>query len=211
MLSISCLPLFSCEKTEGDDNDSIDDGENDNANDDSMNNGENDGSSDDSTDDDGGNNGNSMPSLGHEIGDLAMALPLDLVNGEGQASIENYRGKVVVVNFWGTWCDPCKSELPDFDRLAKEYSDEVVFYLVHSVQDKANAPSFITENLAESEMTFVYDAPLSSSIDMYYSLLGGKGYYPRTLVLDSSGVITFSIDRALEYDELKAVIEAAVK
>lgn len=40
-------------------------------------------------------------------------------------------GKPVVINFWATWCPPCKRELPDFDRLCREYGDRVVFMMVN--------------------------------------------------------------------------------
>lgn len=40
-------------------------------------------------------------------------------------------GKPVVINFWATWCPPCKQELPDFDKLSKEYGDKIVFMMVN--------------------------------------------------------------------------------
>ena len=40
-------------------------------------------------------------------------------------------GKPIVINFWATWCPPCKQELPDFDKLCKEYGDRVVFMIVN--------------------------------------------------------------------------------
>ena len=40
-------------------------------------------------------------------------------------------GKPVVINFWATWCPPCKQELPDFDKLCKEYGDRIVFMMVN--------------------------------------------------------------------------------
>lgn len=40
-------------------------------------------------------------------------------------------GKPIVINFWATWCPPCKQELPDFDKLCKEYGDKVVFMMVN--------------------------------------------------------------------------------
>lgn len=40
-------------------------------------------------------------------------------------------GKPIVINFWATWCPPCKQELPDFDKLSKEYGDRIVFMMVN--------------------------------------------------------------------------------
>ena len=130
---------------------------------------------------------------------------------DGKASIEDYRGKVVVVNFWGTWCGPCKSELPHFNTLADEYSEEVVFFLVHSTYGAVNAESYIAENLSDSRMVFVYDLPLSSDgPDMYFNLLGGTEYYPHTVVLDERGVITYMQDGMMSYSQLKEKIDNAL-
>ncbi len=50
------------------------------------------------------------------------ACDLDLPDLEGKpVHISQFKGKVVVVNFWATWCDPCREEIPDFVRLHKEY------------------------------------------------------------------------------------------
>ncbi len=163
---------------------------------------------------DEGNENDPVPEEGHNVGNLAIDFPLEFISGEGKDSIKNHRGKVVVINFWGTWCDPCKSELPHFNQLAEEYSDDVVFFAIHSVQGIQNAPLYIKNNFSDSKMLFLKDVPLSASSEssgMYYILLGGIGYYPRTLVLDADGVITYTIDRAVSYDELKEEIDKALK
>ena len=152
-----------------------------------------------------------LPPIGKEIGNLAGSFALELVCSDGKASIEDYRGKVVVVNFWGTWCGPCKSELPHFNTLADEYSEEVVFFLVHSTYGAVNAESYIAENLSDSRMVFVYDLPLSSDgPDMYFNLLGGTEYYPHTVVLDERGVITYMQDGMMSYSQLKEKIDNAL-
>ena len=51
-------------------------------------------------------------------------------NGKRIRLSDNF-GKPIVINFWATWCPPCKRELPDFDKLCKEYGDKVVFMMVN--------------------------------------------------------------------------------
>lgn len=145
--------------------------------------------------------------MGSNVGQRCPTYSLELVDGSGKVNIKDYKGKIVIINFWGTWCGPCKQELPDFDTVASEYKDDVVVLTVHTVTDKLKAPEYIAQNFPESDMIFAYDLPLTNTIDMYFNLLGGKSSYPRTLILDRNGVITFTFDGKLEHSQLIEEIE----
>lgn len=147
------------------------------------------------------------PETGNKVGNQCPSYGLELVDGSGKINIKSLEGKIVVINFWGTWCDPCKEELPDFDRIATEYSDDVVVLAIHSTQSKASAPEYINKNFPSSKMIFAYDTPLSKFEDMYYDLLGGTGGYPRTLILDKRGVITYTHEGKLSFDEIKEKVD----
>lgn len=146
--------------------------------------------------------------LGNEIGNRCPAYSLDLVDGSGQVNIQDFKGKIVIINFWGVWCGPCKQELPDFNKVASEYDGEVVVLTVHTVTQKNGAPAYIAENFPESKMIFAYDVPLTPTVDMYFNLLGGKSSYPRTLILDENGVIVLAKDGKLEHSQLVETIES---
>ena len=153
----------------------------------------------------------SSASQGSEIGDACYSMELELVDGNGETvSIEDFRGKVVVVNFWGTWCGPCKEELPHFNELASEYGDSVVFLIVHTDYTRESASAYINDNFPDSRMIFVYDEALTKNDDKYFTELGGTSSYPRTLVLDSKGIITFAFDGKLEKSELAAEINNTI-
>ncbi len=146
---------------------------------------------------------------GTEIGEICPTMPLELIGNEGTVDPKDYRGKVVVLNFWGTWCPPCKNELPHFDRVASEYKDEVVIITIHSVNGQGNAEQYVSDNFPTSDMIFAKDSPLMQGVDVYYSLSGGEGYYPRTVILDKDGIITYADEMALSYEQLKSLVEAA--
>ncbi len=149
--------------------------------------------------------------IGSDIGDQAPSFSLEREGSEEKVNIKNYRGKAVVVNFWGTWCTPCKNELPHFSRVAEEYSDSVAVIAVHSVQQRADAPAYIAENFADSSIIFAYDTPRGSyQTDMYFDLLGGTTGYPHTVVLDANGIVTYVHTGIMSYDELKAEVDKAL-
>ena len=144
--------------------------------------------------------------VGNKIGDKCPTYNLSLLDGSGTVNITEFKGKIVIINFWGTWCGPCKTELPHFDRIADEYKDEVVVLTVHSSFSSKDALSYVQENYPDSNMIFAIDEPLTSSMDMYYNLLGGKNSYPRTIILDEKGIIQKNHDGAIDYEGLKDAI-----
>ena len=146
--------------------------------------------------------------VGSKVGQKCPAYSLELVDGSGTVNIRDLEGKIVIINFWGTWCGPCKQELPDFNDVATEYDGEVVVLTIHTVSYKNEAPAYIAEHFPGSKMLFAYDIPLTSNIDMYFNLLGGKSSYPRTLILDESGVIVLTYDGKLEHSQLVETIES---
>lgn len=145
--------------------------------------------------------------IGSAIGYKCPTYSLDLVDGSGKINVKDLRGKIVIINFWGTWCGPCKQELPDFDAVATEYEDDVVVLTVHTVDYASEAPDYIATNFPDSKMLFAYDVPLAGNIDMYFTLLGGTSSYPRTLILDKNGIVLFTADGKVNHSQLVTVIE----
>ncbi len=158
----------------------------------------------------------SAPAVGTEVGDLCPDFTVQVYdNATGELTEQTYspetsRGKVTVINFWGTWCDPCKAELPYFDQVASEDPD-IVIVTVHSILDAPTAPEYISTNYPNSNMLFTQDSMQTVDGAEYdvFTLLGGRNSYPRTLILDSEGVITFAFTGSIHYKELVAEIANA--
>ena len=143
--------------------------------------------------------------VGAEVGDSCFAYDLETLDGK-TLNIEDLRGKTLVINFWGTWCGPCKEELPHFNEAAALYDGEVVIITVHTSQSREEAPDYVEKNYPDSKMVFVYD----TEDDLYFYNLGGTSYWPRTVVVDKNGKITYTVDGKLSYEELVAEIEKAI-
>ena len=156
----------------------------------------------------------SSPALPQEcggVGTLSVSYPLNILTAQGissQAVDPGRTGKLTIVNFWGTWCTPCVQELPYFHQIAGEYP-EVAVVAVHTYLAGDTAPAFIGQYYEGSPIIFALDAPLDASglTGGYYSALGGRGTYPYTVILDENGVILTTIVSALQYEDLKALVE----
>lgn len=145
-----------------------------------------------------------LPPLGNAEGDLCYSTKLPLVEG-GEIDLQSLRGKVTVINFWGTWCGPCKEELPDFHALASEYSEQISVVAIHTDYAKDSAQAYIDSNFPDSKMIFAID-----SGENYYATLGGVGAYPMTWVLNADGVIVARVEGKISHADLEAAIQAAL-
>ena len=149
--------------------------------------------------------------IGPQVGQKCPSYTLDTVGGYGETvNISEFLGKTVVINFWESWYLPSTEELTSLNALAEEYADDVVFLAVHSTERQNEAEMYVNENFPYSRMIFAYDAPLTENEKTYYTLLGGTGYYPKTLILDENGLITFTYDGTVNYDMLREQINSTL-
>ena len=151
---------------------------------------------------------------GSEIGKLCPSFEAEVFdeNGTLETTLDPSKniGKYTVINMWGTWCGPCKSELPDFDRVATEFEDQVTIYAIHSDSNYNQASAYVQENFINSKIVFMKDYAIDPndpySYDMFYKLLGGNGYYPYTIILDENGIIQAKHVGMMTYNELVNIL-----
>lgn len=112
----------------------------------------------------------------------AKSFTLESLEQNKEISLEDFKGKPIVVNFWATWCGPCKQEMPFFEETWKEYKDKgVVFIGIDVMDDKESAQQFI-EKLGIS-YTNLYD-PSGKTSNSY-----GVVALPATFFIDKDGNI----------------------
>ncbi|MCB1023685.1 MAG: TlpA family protein disulfide reductase [Acidobacteria bacterium] len=115
--------------------------------------------------------------------------------------LEDYKGKVVILDFWATYCPPCIEEIPHLKELQKKYESkgiQVIGLHVGGEEDKPKVPAFI-ERLK-------IDYPLAVPEDeLTYTLLGDDDSIPQTLIFDRNGKV---IKQFIGYDpEVKKGID----
>lgn len=150
-----------------------------------------------------------LPPEGNEVGSLCYSTELQIIDKNGltekSVSVESLRGKVTVINFWGTWCGPCVAELPHFNEVAKQYADSVTVLALHTNYGHEKAGAYIAENYPDSPIIFALDKD-----EAYYATLGGKDTYPMTVVVDANGVIVARVMNPMTHEELIAAVEDAL-
>jgi thiol-disulfide isomerase/thioredoxin len=101
-----------------------------------------------------------------------------LLTGEGTLSDEDLRGGPVVLNFWASWCGPCREEMPALQRMAERYADEGVQVIGVLVRDSAEGGrAFLDEVQVDYPMIYDADDSLARDLDVYG--------LPQTFFIDS--------------------------
>ncbi len=117
------------------------------------------------------------------VGAPAPAFELRDVAGGGDQSLEAYAGKVVIVDFWATWCEPCKQSFPAYQKLVTELGGDVVVIGISQDDDAKGIPAFLAETGAKFPV--VWDDGKAAA----------KAYDPPTMptayVIDKSGIVRF--------------------
>lgn len=139
---------------------------------------------------------------GLDRGQIPPDFKLKTLNGK-TVSLSALKGRVVVVNFWATWCVPCAKEMPDFEQLTQKYTpDQFTIVAVNYMQE----PDVISEFMKEYKLTFDIALDPDGKINRQYQVLG----YPTSLILNRDGVIVGKQTGAFDPVQLVAAINELV-
>jgi DsbE subfamily thiol:disulfide oxidoreductase len=114
----------------------------------------------------------------------APAPDFELENLTGEKKhLADYQGKVVVLNFWATWCGPCKDEMPLFQEISEKYASEIAVLAVNNQETVDKVSPFIEELGLTYEILMDNDG----GVAMQYQVIG----FPTTYFIDPNGIIKF--------------------
>ena len=132
-----------------------------------------------------------------------VAPDVEIFDADGNSiMLSSFYGKPVVLNFWATWCGPCKSEMPGFDRLYNKYKDRINFVMLNVSDNEKTASAFLEEN--------EYGFPVYYDKTQIASYTYGASSIPLTFVLYEGGEVYGYQIGVLPEEALEAAIKTVL-
>ena len=139
-----------------------------------------------------------------------VAPPFELTLLDGTTwRLSDHRGKVVVLNFWASWCEPCKEEMPAFQQVAAQ--GDTADVEVVGVGAKLDRDEDVRSFIRQFGITYAIGRDLGGddrgrgAIERDYGVIG----YPATFFISPDGTISAVVMGAIDIDRLQAYIDAA--
>lgn len=125
-----------------------------------------------------------------------------------EVKLSDYKGKPVVLNFWASWCPPCKTEMPSFNEMSNKYkANEVAILMVNLTDGQRETISIAKKYLKDNNynMTVLFDTESHAAINYNISSI------PRTIFIDKDGYIVEDYTGAITKEQLESQIKLLLK
>ena len=130
---------------------------------------------------------------GLKIGAKAPDFELQTLTGE-TVKLSSLKGKKVMLNFWATWCPPCKAEMPEMEKFYKEADKDIVILAVN-IDPQLDVKGFVDKN----GITFPILLDKDDHVNETYQIIS----IPTTYFINSNGIIQNKFTGGMNYDAMK--------
>lgn len=136
-------------------------------------------------------------------------------DGTVKSFLNETKGKVVVLNFWASWCGPCVKELPDLIKISQDYKSKGVVVIGVNldikpgsfVKDIPQLKDVMKDKLKNNSFNYINFIDVNSRLSYYYSVVP----IPTTFFIDKNGKIFQKIEGSMEYNTFKLFIDKLLK
>lgn len=140
---------------------------------------------------------------GLEVGNVAPDFELQTLEGKS-ITLSSLKGKKVILNFWASWCPPCRQEMPDMEKFSKENNNGEIEILAVNLTDaeksRADVPTFMKSN----GITFPVVLDEKGKVGQLYNISS----IPASFIIDSKGVIQKKLVGPMTYESMKSMLDA---
>jgi len=137
----------------------------------------------------------------------APALTFKDLTGK-KVSLASFKGKVVVVDFWATWCEPCKTEIPGYIELQKKYGAEGLVIVGVSLDKKK--PAAVQRFAAEMGMNYILVMGAIEDVDKFGGDPNGDIVLPTTFLINRAGRIVHEKRGLMDHAKYEAIVKSAL-
>ena len=151
------------------------------------------------------NGKNELPGESGELKSGTKAPDFSLKTTTGKTiKLSDYKNKVVIVDFWATWCPPCRKGIPDLISLQKEFGKDLVVIGISVDQDsKMEVPMFMQKHGINYPVVYATESVVSK--------YGGISGIPTSFIIDQNGVIVDShvglVDKSVYVNKIKSLLK----
>jgi len=117
--------------------------------------------------------------------------------------LAQWKGKVLVVNFWATWCPPCRAEIPEFIRFQKQYEKQGVQFIGIAIDQKSKVQDYAKE-IGMNYPVLLGDL---AGIDLARRIGNSEGGLPYTVIVDRKGQIVTTQLGGISFEKLEKTIQ----
>lgn len=139
------------------------------------------------------------------VGDEAVDFKLETLDGEQLQLSEITGDKGVILNFWGTWCKPCREEMPDMNQVYNEGHEDYEIVAVNVSENKQQISQFISGLSEDLDYPIALDP--NRSVTKAYNI----GPLPTTIAVNKDGVVVEKQEYQLTKEDLHKFIESSIE
>jgi len=141
------------------------------------------------------------PTSNDGVARLVKAPSFTLQDYSGnEVSLDDFKGKPLVINSWAAWCPFCIEELPDFVQAQKEFGDQVTIIAIDRAESLSVAKKYTDDIGVTNDLIFLLDPS-----DSFYKSLGGFSM-PETIFVDKNGDVIIHKRGPMKFEEIKEKI-----